>query len=287
MITDDLTTAQIFQADERLTEVFRHVYCIRQREEAPVLHRQLVPNYEMMLVFNFGPAVTASLGDRSFVIEQTAVLGPLAKALHYEVPPGADLMVVMFTLNGFYRLVGKPIHELRWADSDADAGSTPMSRLGNAVFHDLWEELKAIASMEDRVAFLTAYTLLRIAPPDEDAHSMLAGVLLFTNPAVDPVKAIAETRQLSPRSVQLRFQTNLGFSAKELARFLRFKNVVAGLVERHPTPPDWADLVFVHGYHDQSHLIRDFQQFMGVSPTEFVQQLASQAVCITQPGKHY
>lgn len=279
MNPNDFLTAEVFPPDERLTEVFRHIYCIRQSEEAPaIVQKQLVPNYEMMLMLNFGPDVAIVVGDTSHVVQQTAVLGPLHKALRYEVPPGADVIVVVFTLNGFYRLLNRPMHELR-------AEAEPL--LNDARFRDLWEPLSTMPTLTDRIEFLNAYTLLRLAPAGDDALSILDGVLLFNNPAIDPVKAIAGKQQLTPRSVQIRFQTHLGFSAKELARFLRFKKLVAKLVEQHPTPPDWADLVFLHGYHDQSHLIRDFQQFMGLTPTEFVQQFADQTVCITQPGKHY
>ena len=128
---------------------------------------------------------------------------------------------------------------------------------------------------------------LRVAPADADTRSFIDGVAYVENPAIDPVKALAERRKLTTRSVQTRFQTHLGFSAKELARFLRFKGVVARLIEQYPQPPDWADLVLTGGYHDQSHLIKDFQQFLGMTPTEFIRQLADGTVCITRPGAYY
>ncbi|UHG94300.1 helix-turn-helix domain-containing protein [Spirosoma oryzicola] len=282
MNTDDANIEQVLLPDERLTDVVRHIYCIRQSAQAPTIQKQLVPNYEMMLIVNFGPAITASAADYTWVVERSAVLGPLNKLLRYTVPPDADMMVVVFTLNGFYRLVGQPVHSLR-SEADADIGM----RLNDETFAELWAQLKAMPSLADRLDLLNAYLLLHMAPADEDARSILEGVVLFDNVAIDPVKVIAETRQLSTRSVQLRFQTNLGVSAKELARFLRFKKMVTELITQYPAPPDWANLVFVHGYHDQSHLIRDFQQFMGLSPTEFLQQLASQEICISQPGKYY
>lgn len=275
-------TMQVYPADERLTEIVRHMYCIRQPVNASVVQQQLIPNYEIMLVFNFGPVITAWVGEYTIRIEQLTVLGPLTKLLRYEVPPHADVLVVVFTLNGFYRLVGESISLLR---QKANVG--PLLRLTDRSFEELWESLQALSATADRLELLNAYLLLRITPTDEVVQSMLDGVRLFNHPAIDPVKAIAETRQLSTRSIQTRFQTNLGFSAKELTRFLRFKKLVEGLVEQYPTPPDWAELVFVHGYHDQPHLNRDFQQFMGLSPTEFVQQLSAQDICITQPGKHY
>jgi AraC-like DNA-binding protein len=37
--------------------------------------------------------------------------------------------------------------------------------------------------------------------------------------------------------------------------------------------PDWATLAAGAGYFDQSHMIRDFQRFLGCSPTAFLTQL--------------
>jgi AraC-like DNA-binding protein len=36
--------------------------------------------------------------------------------------------------------------------------------------------------------------------------------------------------------------------------------------------PDWATLALDAGYFDQSHLIRDFAAFAGVTPAQFVAQ---------------
>lgn len=283
MHTDEFITSQLIEADERLTEVFRHVYCVQQSAEAPAaVPKQLLPNYEMLLIFNFGPGVPITLDADSYVIRETAAIGPLQKVLHYNVPPGADFMAVVFTLNGFHRLIGKSMHDLEGMNV-----FDPDLIVAEHCFRDLRAQMASLHSVGERVERLNEYTLQNLAPPNEDTRTMLDGVSYFFNPAVDPVKTIAQTRQLTPRSVQVRFKTNLGITSKELTRFLRFKKVVAALVEHYPTPPDWADLVFTHGYHDQSHLIKDFHLFMDITPGEFVRQLAEQNVCISRPGVHY
>ncbi|WP_262884519.1 helix-turn-helix domain-containing protein [Rudanella paleaurantiibacter] len=98
---------------------------------------------------------------------------------------------------------------------------------------------------------------------------------------------MAQAHTISPRTVQLRFQQQLGYSAKAMMRFVRFKKVVAHLLENPAAPPDWSDLVLNYGYHDQPHLIRDFQFYTGLSPSAFMMQVKQQALCISQPGKFY
>ena len=279
---DPTLDSQLMDAIPPVDQVYSYVYCVQQSVQALPTQHLLIPNYEMLLVFSFGPDIPISLGHQSYLIQQTAVIGPLQKLLRYELAPGADVMVVNFTLNGFYRLVGLPMHQLRGMDV-----FNPDVLLGDEGFQTLWAQLASTNQLNDRLQRLNEYILTHLMPPDEGTHSLMSSLPHFRQPAMDPVKTVARMHQLSPRGVQLRFQTHLGYSAKELLRFLRFKNAVALVVQQFPLAPDWADLVFRYGYHDQSHLIKDFQQFMAMTPTEFLRQLAGQSVCIPQAGKYY
>ena len=273
---------QLVEADPRFDQVYSHVYCVQQSAHALPTQHLLVPNYEMLLVVNFGPNIPISLGSEPHVIQQTAIIGPVQKLLRYELPPGADLLIVNFTLNGFYRLLGMPMHQLRGTDF-----FDPDVLLKDGCFQPLRVQLASMNLLNDRLQRINEFISGYLTPTDEATRSLITSIPHFRQTAIDPVKAVAQTHQLSPRGVQLRFQTQLGYSAKALTRFLRFRNVVALLVQQFPMAPDWTDLVLKYGYYDQSHLIKDFQQFMAITPTEFIRQLARQDVCIPQTGKHY
>ena len=58
-------------------------------------------------------------------------------------------------------------------------------------------------------------------------------------------------------------------SAGVRSRFPGWCNRVVGLLE-HANGTSWAELSYSCGYYDQAHLNRDFRQFTGGTPTEFV-----------------
>lgn len=270
---------QLIEADDRLARVFSHFYVVQQPADAPTVTQQLLPNYEMLVVFNFGAELPVWLGANTYTVRRVAIIGPLQKLLRYELRAGAHLMVVVFTLNGFYRLFGKLLRQ---------PGSTATDVVLNPNFlTDLWTQLAELPTTEGRTQRFSDYALTHLAPTDGTMQPLLDTIPHFRHTFVDPIKAVAQQYNLSPRTVQLRFQHQLGYSAKEMIRFIRFKNLIAQLMNQQTTPPDWADLVVTYGYHDQSHLIRDFQQFTGLSPSAFVKQLAEQNLCISQPGKFY
>lgn len=64
------------------------------------------------------------------------------------------------------------------------------------------------------------------------------------------------------------FRNEVGMRPKLFCRLQRFRGVVRDL-EGH-TSTNWADLAVRIGYYDQSHLIRDFREFSGLTPGEYL-----------------
>lgn len=82
------------------------------------------------------------------------------------------------------------------------------------------------------------------------------------------VAALVEASGRSHRRFIAGFRDAAGLSPKRYARVQRFKRLLRALTA---TPrPDWAQLALDAGYFDQSHLIREFREFAGVSPRAYL-----------------
>lgn len=87
------------------------------------------------------------------------------------------------------------------------------------------------------------------------------------------VAALVRASGRSHRRFIAGFRDVAGLSPKRYARVLRFKRLLQALAA---TPrPDWAQLALEAGYFDQSHLIRDFREFAGVSPRAYLAAAAA------------
>jgi AraC-like DNA-binding protein len=82
--------------------------------------------------------------------------------------------------------------------------------------------------------------------------------------AVD-IRRLARQLGYSQKHVIALFRDHLGFPPKLLARIVRFDRLMDHL--RHGGQGTWAELALCFGYYDQSHLVRDVQQFAGSTPT--------------------
>lgn len=278
------STEAHYEMEEPLNAIIKYLYCIQTPADFVTKSQHLAPNLEMMLIFNFGAQVRASLSNEPFQdlkLERVGIIGPLRKMLNYEVLPNTDLIIAVFNPNGFYRLFQKPVDEI-----GNDGIIDPDSLLNISGFDELWKTLKSLTSLTDRIEMLKEYTRAFMHDADEATASLIGGIPHFHNPAVQPVRAIAMESDLSERTIQLRFQKYMGFSPKELLRFLRFKQVINDLQKQDNTEVDWHDLVSRHGYHDQSHLIKDFRMYLGATPQKFIRDILGKEFCISKPGKY-
>jgi AraC-like DNA-binding protein len=278
-------TGKHFESGEELSDILRHFYCFEINDNAEIQTGRLAPNFDMLLMFNFNKPVRIFFGNGSFEgeqIERVGVLGPLRKMLNYEILPQMNLIILIFTMDGFYRLFQTELDEI-----DAEKVIDPNVFFNDPLFDDLWLVLKNTGSMDERVQLLREFILSMTKKSDEAVVPLFENHTYFDDPNLEPIKAIARDLNLSERTIQLRFKKYTGFAPKEMLRFKRFKLVLNYLIENAKSPVKWMEIIYQHGYHDQSHLIKDFQHYLGTTPKKFVAKLKDELFCVSRPGKYY
>jgi AraC-like DNA-binding protein len=266
----DDKNGMLYLINGNLNEVISHYYHIYNTDDKKVL-KHLSPSLEILLVFNFGTTVPISFNNSSFpheVKKGCAVIGPVRKMLNYELKEGADAIIVNFRLSGFYRLFKVPLNNF-----DGETVYDPDDITDKFSFSELWKTLSEINDLKARLSIISSFIVHYIQEMDDAAQPLIDGEHYFYNPAIHPVKAIATDANLTERTVQIRFQKYAGYSSKELLRFLRFKMVIKELTTTKGKTTDMFEIVSAFNYHDQSHLIKDFQHFLGTTPQQFIKDL--------------
>jgi AraC-like DNA-binding protein len=253
-------------------QVFDPFYYAINRQDEPVKKR-LSPMFQSILIFNFGsPCYFYPTEQQPLLIEKSMVAGPLKLSHEYTLSPGTELLVAHFKLDAFYRFFGK---HLQTYD---DFIRHPDQLAGEHCFADLWTELKQLSGMQQRVDRILAFSASYIRERDKGSVDIVSGAQQEGN--ISPIKEIAGKKGQSERSIQLKYKKYLGYSAKEMSRYQRFKKALDFLQERTAKSDsvDWFEMVHEFGYYDQSHLIHDFNHFLGISPAQYIKLQAS--ICI-------
>lgn len=81
------------------------------------------------------------------------------------------------------------------------------------------------------------------------------------------ISSICEDFYVSKVTLRHNFLNNVGLTAKEVSRIWRFNHFLT-LINKNPLS-NLTQLSLEAGYYDQSHFIREFHSFVGISPGKF------------------
>jgi AraC-like DNA-binding protein len=226
--------------------------------------RRELPHAEGVLIVNLGAPIAITGGDGGLIRleagEAFAAGVHLRPALSHSTgtQTGMHIFLPLLTLR---HLLGIPMSEMidRVVPLDALLGASARS---------LGEALVAAPSRGARVALLDAALTHRLAGCGSVRSDQAYAIrLLRTRPDLD-LAAIASDIGWSRKHFAARVRDAIGVGPRSFRRLLRFQRATT-LIGRTPSP-DWAALALDAGYYDQSHLIREFREFAGLTPTQFI-----------------
>ncbi len=163
---------------------------------------------------------------------------------------------------GAFQLLGVPMDHLSGRLVDLrDVLGSDARRLGEIVREaSTWP---ARFDAIDRFLLARLETAPVVSPEVETAWQRMAEVGGMVS-----IRAISREVGWSHKHLITRFKNQVGLCPKLAARVIRFQRVV-GRLGNEPRP-GWGRLAEEYGYADQAHLIRDFGEFVGTSPTAFL-----------------
>jgi AraC-like DNA-binding protein len=84
-----------------------------------------------------------------------------------------------------------------------------------------------------------------------------------------PLAELAKRMGYSTKYLTKTFQKYVGIGPKSLQRIQRFSRTIRYLTQLTGNV-DWAYIVYEYGYHDQAHFIKEFREFTGFSPLNYL-----------------
>jgi AraC-like DNA-binding protein len=162
---------------------------------------------------------------------------------------------------GAYRLLGLPMAALSGQLVD-------LVEVLGADARRLADQLRAAPSWRQRFALTDRFLLERLDRGPRPAPEVgQAWERLVASGGSVPIAQLADEVGWSHKHLIARFRQQVGLRPKTAARLIRFDGVWRRLDRRQPL--DWAWVAREVGYADQAHLIREFHQFTGTTPTAF------------------
>lgn len=170
------------------------------------------------------------------------------------------VVIVAFTATGAAALLRLPPEEFANATTDLDAVLGRMAGLDR-----LHDQLTTAANHALRVRLVEDLLLARVGDARPDPLVAAAVAWIERTQAMMRIDELARRIGLSQSALERRFRRFVGTSPRKFASLVRLQNVV----RLRQAGVDLTAIAHTAGYCDQSHFIKDFKRFTGLSPGAF------------------
>ncbi|HMM66048.1 MAG TPA: helix-turn-helix domain-containing protein [Dokdonella sp.] len=228
---------------------------------------RILPGGGSFLLINLGPAqfrIEPGPPERRIAFNDAWFTGLQQSPIDTEVPGGSALLGVAFHNHGARPWLHVDAHHC------ADSIVPLTDLLGDSVLA-LRQQLLECPTSARRFALVEAWIVARLEPrfaPSPLVRRVLSEIEVSRGAIA--IDALAVRAGVSRKLLGQRFRCEVGLTTKSLARVHRFRHALEWL--RHQDRVPWAELAARCGYYDQSHLIRDFHAFSGMTPGELLRR---------------
>lgn len=139
--------------------------------------------------------------------------------------------------------------------------------------NNLLEKLHYSKNERDLIFNLENYLIEKIKYYKMDSVTACIAKLIISNPSIPNFKNIIQTSGISRRRIEQRFISSIGLPMSSYARKARFQNAVSLI--RANKLKNLSYIGLEAGYYDQSHFIREFKEFSGLTPKDFKKETST------------
>ena len=212
--------------------------------------------------FPHDPVFQSELESGHELIELPRIAVVARRVNRLNVVMGYNHLVIKvgFQPGGLFRLSGIPMNEFL-----ADNVPCESASLIDKEVPFILEQLNEAASFEHMVAILQKWMLGKLHRLKKELPIDRALPYIIINGTLSSITHVASQSCVSIRQLERLFQQRIGLPPQYYARLVRFTKT--WITKENNPAVNWTNLAQECGYFDQMHLIRDFKEFAGVTPS--------------------
>lgn len=240
-------------------ELFSHFYFAENKSNSAITLTTM-PTFQTIMVFSFGaPLLLLTKEKEEISMDKCLVFGPIKQAFTYILSAKGEMLVVNFKDDAFFRFFGT---------ASLSQHLHPDNLLDDNCFTVLWTALSKMDNLEARIAQILDFS----RPYIQNRHPLTEQIIALGDSPISPVKEISIQENLSERSVQMNLKKHLGYSSREMGRYMRFLKAIELVQQRavDNKQVNWFEVIETCGFYDQSQLIHDFKHYLNLSPSKYL-----------------
>jgi len=225
--------------------------------------QKIIPDGCIEMTFNLEDKIKRYVSESKFIINPNAmVMGQRTKS-YYILPVGnVDTIAICFYPHGFANFVNTPLEKL--VDKE-----TPIAELfGQTAADELEQQIIHAKGTRQRIEIIETFLLQKLNEETTISNIVKSTVdTLLQSKGSTSIKVISEDNLSKRRQLERHFKKQIGISPKQLSKVIRLQATLQMLLNQKTET--LTEIAYENDFFDQNHFIKDFKEFVGITPKEF------------------
>ncbi|MDN5204545.1 helix-turn-helix transcriptional regulator [Fulvivirgaceae bacterium BMA10] len=254
---------QTFQPHPDLEALVKFYWTLEVPFDPNNQKQKIIPDGCIEMTFNLGDNIKRYISDSEFILHPCAmVMGQRTKSYYIEPVGHVNSFAICFYPYGFGNFVNTPLKNL--ADKE-----TPVENLfGEIPAKELEQKIIQATDTQQRIEIIETFLLNKLNDNTtvENIVRTTVDALVSTNGST-PINTILKDDLSKRRQLERNFKKQIGISPKQLGKVMRLQAALKMLLNNNE---NLTDIAYESEYFDQAHFIKDFKEFTGITPKEFL-----------------
>jgi len=224
----------------------------------------VVPNGNIKLTVAFRNGIVAAMNGQSFASKEQSIsltgLVDVPLTLDVDKDIATGTIGVEFSPHGAYRFFHFSFDEMK-------NKICLLNDILGSISKQLEEQIANTGPVERKIFLLQRFLLKQFSLHKEDSIFEYCVKKIQSSNGKITIKELEKKTGYSSRWLNMKFADNLGTAPKNLSSIVRFKQYYQALTDDNENRFMKND--FYEYYYDQSHFIKTFKRYTGLSPARF------------------
>lgn len=232
-------------------------------EENPPKQR-IVPDGCMEMIFILGDDIKRYTSEKDFILQPRAiVVGQITEPFVIQPTAYVHCFAVRFYPYGFSNFISTPLQELENREKHIN------QLFENEVAASLEKNIINAKTTEERIEIIEAFFLAKLNEKTTVDHIVKNTIdTLFSAKGSTPIGKILQDDASKRRQLERKFYKQVGLSPKQMGKVIRLQTALNLLINEKPE--SLTQIAYESEYYDQAHFIKDFKEFTGTIPGDFL-----------------
>ena len=255
---------QTFQPSSDLEPLISCYWTLEISAQSDTQKQRIIPDGTIEMAFILGDNIKRYTTEDNYIIQPRAmVLGQTIEPFYIQPTGYVNTFAIRFYPYGFANFVSIPIKNL--ANKE-----TPIDLLfGEKVANELERKIIEAINSSERIEIIENFLLDKLNEEITINNIVKTTVdaLLATNGSTS-ISTILKEDVSKRRQLERNFIKQIGVSPKQLGKVIRLQTALKMLLNQKTK--NLTDIAYESEYFDQAHFIKDFKEFTGINPKEFL-----------------